>query len=156
MKIIVDTREKKDIFLFRAYGDVEIINKKLDTGDYSLEGFETKITIDRKANSGELYINLGSGGARVKKELDRMALFDRAYFVCAFPESDLYSFPVNSGIPKYRWKYLKMAPAYMRKRVKEIQEEYKSIKFIFCDSAYDAERVSYELLKEYYEQNNKH
>lgn len=155
MEIIVDTREKKDSFSFRAYGEVVVIDKKLDTGDYSLSKFENKITIDRKSTSGELYMNIGADQKRFNKELERMALFERAYFVCAFPESDLHSFPVNSGIPKYRWKYLRLPPAYMRKRIKEIQEEYPLIQFIFCDNKYDAEEKTYELLKEYYDKNNK-
>lgn len=155
MEIIVDTREKKDAFSFRAYAEVTVVNKKLDTGDYSLLSFENKITIDRKANTGELYINFGTDFKRFEKELERMALFDKAFFVCAFPESDLYCFPVNSGIPNYRWRYLKIKPAYMRKKIKEIQEQYPTIKFIFCNNGYDAEEETYKLLKEFYEQNNK-
>jgi hypothetical protein len=154
MEIIVDTREKKDAFSFKGYGGVTVIDRKLDTGDYSMPMFENKITIDRKANSGELYINIGLDQKRFKKELERMALFDRAYFVCSFPESDLFIFPSNSGIPKYRWQYLRIPASYLRRRIKEIQEEYQSIRFIFCDNKYDAEEITYELLKEYYDKNN--
>lgn len=156
MKIICDTREKKDYFTFATYDDVEVISYKLKTGDYSIEGYENKITIDRKRTSGEFYINLGSSSKRVKKEMDRMVEFDHAYFVMSFPESDLLTFPKNSGIPYKRWKYLKMGAPALRKTFYEIREQYPSIEFIFCDDNYEAEKTTYNLLKEYYDkQNNK-
>jgi len=62
--IVVDTREQKP--LWRK----NIISKKLDVGDYSIEGHEDKITIERKS-PGDLYGTLLSGHKRFKKELER-------------------------------------------------------------------------------------
>lgn len=152
LSIIRDTQEKLEFFTFSSYGDVSLISRKLATGDYSLEGLEDKITVDRKRNSGELYLNFGVDKTRLNKEFERMHSFEEAYFVCSFPFSDLEIFPERSGIPKHRWRYLKMAPAYLKRVIKETEERYENIKFIFCDDQFAAEEVTYNILKKYKEQ----
>ena len=149
MKIICDTQEKKDLFLFKSYADVSLIHRKLDTGDYSIEGFENEITVDRKASTGELYGNLGNDYKRFKKELDRMGKITHSFFICAFPYSDLSIFPERSGIPNYRWKYLKMTGSFLRKKINDIQEEYPNIQFLFYNNKYEAENATYSILKEF-------
>ncbi len=153
MIIIRDTREKVDFFTFGSYSDVTVVDKKLDVGDYTVKGYENKITIDRKRNSGEILLNLGAQAVRIQKELDRMAKLDQSYFVCSFPYTCLNEFPEGSGIPKYRWKYLKAKGSFMRKRIHEIEETYVNISFIFCDNNMIAEETTYNLLKGYVEEN---
>jgi hypothetical protein len=149
MRIIVDTREKKNIFLFKSYADVEIIIKGIPTGDYMVEGLAQKVVIDRKASVGELYLNLGSQFVRFKKELDRMRDIEFAYFLCCFPYSYLDTFPENSGIPKSKWKKLVMGGSFLRKKIKDIEEEYPNIKFIFCNNHIEGESIAYQILKEH-------
>lgn len=150
MQIIIDTREKKDIFLFSSYG-VETVVKKLDTGDYSIEGFEDKITIDRKRTSSELQMCLFSQYDRFEKELIRMSSFDEAYILCSFPYSYLYTFPQNSSMPKRIMRKFRGGAAYLRKKLHEVNEEYPYVKFIYSDDQVDAEYRAYNLLKNYYE-----
>lgn len=71
MKIVVDTREKNPI-PFK-----EMINKKLDVGDYSIEGYEKLISIERKSPT-DLFGTLGKGHKRFKKELSKSQ--DLEYF----------------------------------------------------------------------------
>lgn len=149
MKIIIDTKEKKNIFLFKSYADVETSFKGLPTGDYLVEGFAQKVVIDRKASSGELYLNLGSQFDRFKRELDRMREIEFAYFLCCFPYSYLDTFPENSGIPKSKWKRLVMGGSFLRKKIKDIEEEYPNIKFIFCKDTIEGESIAYQILKEH-------
>lgn len=141
------------MFLFRSYGDVEVIHTKLDTGDYSIEGYEHLITIDRKATSGELYLNFGAGVGRFNDELARMALIPNSFFICSFPANDIITFPVNSGIPKSRWSKLRMRGPYLRKKIFEIEEKYPNIKFIFSSNWIEAEEKAYNILKEFYDQH---
>jgi len=61
-KIVVDTREQLPLWSGNR--------KCLKTGDYSLEGFENKIAIDRKSLA-DLAGSLGVGHARFRKELER-------------------------------------------------------------------------------------
>lgn len=45
MTIVVDTREKKP---YSFYGR-DVVRKKMDTGDYSIEGYEDTFAIERKS-----------------------------------------------------------------------------------------------------------
>lgn len=45
--IIIDTREQNP-FVFSEYTETKPIRKKLDTGDYSVEGYENCFAIERK------------------------------------------------------------------------------------------------------------
>ena len=62
--IVVDTREQTQLW------KKNIINKKLNVGDYSIEGYEDKIAIERKSLS-DLFGTLGQGHKRFKKELSK-------------------------------------------------------------------------------------
>lgn len=49
-RIVIDTREK----LPYSFYDQDVIRKKLDTGDYSIEGFEDTFAVERKSLSDYL------------------------------------------------------------------------------------------------------
>ncbi|QDP57870.1 MAG: putative ERCC4 domain-containing protein [Prokaryotic dsDNA virus sp.] len=68
-KIVVDSREQKPLW------KKNLIVKKLDVGDYSIEGYENKIAIERKSLS-DLFGTLGGGHKRFKKELERAESYE--------------------------------------------------------------------------------
>lgn len=148
MDIIVDTREQKP-FLFKSYADVNVTINTIKTGDYTCLNYESVVTVDRKATPAELSLNLGSKLETFTRELERMRSIQFCYFVCAFPYSYLETFPVNSNIPKSKWKRLKITGKYLTKKVKEIEEKYENVKFIFCRNEFEAEEVTYNILKEH-------
>ena len=58
-KVIKDTREQEGYY-FSEYGTcLGMVERKLDTGDYSIEGLEDLICIERKGCAEELAQNLG-------------------------------------------------------------------------------------------------
>ena len=70
--LIVDTREK---IAFDYEGDDEfaaVVHRKLDAGDYSIEGIEHLIVIERKANADELYNNFTQNKDRIYAEFERL------------------------------------------------------------------------------------
>jgi ERCC4-type nuclease len=79
IKIIADTREQ-DPYKFSNFPDVEIISQKLDTGDYSLVGFEDIITVERKSLN-DFWGSITSGRERFEKEVERMSLFKHKFIV---------------------------------------------------------------------------
>jgi hypothetical protein len=103
MKIIRDTREKNG-WTFPFYEDVEIESVKINSGDYTTEILKNKVVIERKATATELANNLGKkvAKARFYREFDRMEKLEKAYIVCEFSESDVYTFESSIG-----WKNLK-------------------------------------------------
>lgn len=129
--------------------DVDITVQKLDCGDYSLEGLEHIFKAERKATTGELYLNLGQ--VKMKERFHReLALLDKvkhAYIICEFPECRIHMFPDNSGIPERRKKFLRISAKYFSKLIYEIRDMY-DIEIIFCENREEAEKITIGLLKE--------
>jgi ERCC4-type nuclease len=81
MIIIQDTREQTPFdFKNCDLTGVEIVTGTLKTGDYSLQGYEDKITIERKSLS-DAYGTFGQGRERFERELERMAEYTYAAIV---------------------------------------------------------------------------
>ncbi len=70
--IIVDTREKTP-WDFEGDDSFEsVVYTKLDQGDYSLKGYEKIVSIERKANADELFINFTQNKDRFIAEAERL------------------------------------------------------------------------------------
>lgn len=131
--IIQDTREKNP-WIFME--DIKI--QKLCCGDYTTSTLYEILRVERKATTGELYLNLGkkTNKDRFYREIEKLKKFPKAFIVCEFPESYLYEFPKNSGIPQKKLPSLRMSAAYLRKLVREINEH---IPVVFTNSKREAE-----------------
>ncbi|MEN6507138.1 MAG: ERCC4 domain-containing protein [Planctomycetaceae bacterium] len=91
--IIVDTREQ----LPYTFDDMQeagreiivpVIRLGLESGDYSLEGFQDKIAIERKSLQ-DLYGTLGAGRERFEREFERLAKMDFAAVVIEASATDI-------------------------------------------------------------------
>jgi len=107
------------------------VSKKLDTGDYSLEGFEDILCIERKRSTGEIAKNVIE--KRFDKELIRMSKFKYAFIVCEFNFEDVLNFPINSGIPQNRWDWLKITPNFLMSKLTGYQLKY-GVHILYCGS----------------------
>ena len=70
--LIIDTREK---FPWDFEGDqafAEVIYRKLDAGDYAIEGMEGVLVIERKATVDELFNNFTKDKKRIAAEFERL------------------------------------------------------------------------------------
>lgn len=122
--VIRDTREQEG-WWFPENGECEgTVEKKLDTGDYSIIGLENKFVIERKRNTSEFSQNINED--RFYRELDRLESFEFPYLLLEFTLDDIFRFPVNSGIPKFKWSKLRLTPQYILKRLLEIEIQYKT------------------------------
>lgn len=150
--IITDTREQEP-WTF-SFFNFSVAREKLDTGDYSLAGTDKLITIERKRTVGEIAINLGSKWKQFSAELDRMCEFQYRYIICEFPEHYIDTFPKNSGIPKKRWKFLKMRGRFIKSRL-YIECDKREIKVFFRPTKEEAEQKAVDLLlNAYFSDNN--
>jgi hypothetical protein len=148
MIILQDTREK-DPWSFDFYSDVEEVRVQgLKTGDYSLWGYDSIISIERKKSSGEIALNLGQKWKAFSNELNRMQSFSSRYIICEFPESDLDIFPENSGIPKNQWSKLRINSSFLKHRLYDAVSQ-SNIELIFCNSKSEAEDRAYNILKDF-------
>lgn len=143
--IIIDTREQ----IPWEFGFHNTAKKKLDTGDYTIEGFENILAIERKKSVSEIATNLSE--SRFSDVLDRLSKIKHSYMVFEFSLEEVYSFPVGSDIPKKLWDKLRISGNYIIKRLIEIQLKY-NIQVVFCGDSDNAEKFSVSLMKRIYEQ----
>ena len=119
--VIQDTREQKPLEFTHAKID-QVICKKLDTGDYSIEGLEDTLCIERKGSVSEFYGNITE--KRFWNEMERMRHFKYKFFLLEFGPSQIEMFPHGSGLPKKVINRLKISSAYLMKCITKIQIEY--------------------------------
>ena len=154
--VIKDSREQDGYTFEKFSGRYHQCNgmvvRKLDTGDYSIEGLEDKVCIERKGRISELAINLGKDKHRFMHEIERMKDFEFRFLVLEFSLEDVMNFPEGSDIPEENWKSLKITNKYMLKMLIEFQM-YDDIHVIFCGNKKNAKLVVNSILKrvnEYY------
>jgi DNA excision repair protein ERCC-4 len=116
VRVIIDTREQEPLFFDPA--KIECVSKALKTGDYSLEGFEDQVSVERKSLD-DLVSTITRSRKRFARELERMHehshacvvvegnlsdVFERQYQGGAHPSSVLgsvISIIVDHGIPVF-------------------------------------------------------
>lgn len=59
---------------------VKVVSRSLETGDYSIEGMESRVTVERKSLT-DLYGTLGGGRERFEREFERMQAMEFAAVV---------------------------------------------------------------------------
>lgn len=144
MRIIRDTREKEGHGW--TFGELDVIDKPLKSGDYSIEGLEDYLCIERKKSVSEIAINIGSDSARFNRELDRMKDIPLSYLICEFSIEDVLSFPKNSGIPREKLKYVRINGKYILKVLNTYNEKY-GIKVIFAGNRENAIEKAMEIIR---------
>jgi ERCC4-type nuclease len=148
--VIKDTREQEGYTFEKFNGRYHqcdgMVVRKLDTGDYSLEGLEDKICIERKGRVSELAINLGKDKRRFMAEIVRMKDFPFKFLVLEFTLEDVMDFPERSDIPEEKWDSIVITNKYMLKMLIEFQM-YDDIHVIFCGNRKNAKLVVSSILK---------
>ena len=137
IEIVIDTREQHP-FTFVPMVDVIACLGTLPTGDYSLRGFESAVTVERKTLD-DLIGCLTHDRSRFKHELERMRGFNSAAVVVEAPREMLLNGNYHS----------QMRPASAWQSVVSIMQEYR-LPFQFCDGREDAERFVYDFLRHFH------
>ena len=106
------------------------VDGKIDTGDYTLMGYEHLLCLERKGRVSEWATNLTE--KRFYRELDRMKEIPYAYILLEFHMEDLIKYPVDSGIPYKKQRYMKFKGRQVLAKTLEIMVKYPNIKIIFC------------------------
>lgn len=140
LTVIIDTREQNPWKIKHHTTAV----RKLDTGDYSIEGYEDIICIERKQSISEFVNNMSE--KRFKDVLGRMQSYKYKYMIFEFTFSDVLNFPIGSSIPRKVWSKLRISPNYIIKYMSDILTIY-GIPIMFCDSAVGAEKLAMSLMR---------
>jgi len=120
-EIIIDTREQNP-FIFTSSKIKDIHHEKLDSGDYTIKGFEDKLFIERKQSVAEFYNNVNE--KRFWDEIERSQTYKYRYIIFEFSASDVEMFPYGSGLPKNVISKLKISSAYLMKCIAKIQVKF--------------------------------
>jgi len=139
--IIVDTREQLPLWT------KNVINKKLDVGDYSINGHEDKISIERKSLS-DLFGTLGTGHKRFKKELERALKL--IYFAIVIDGS--YSSCINKEFNGSH--HTTMKGEDITSIIMTIHMKYK-VPIFFTNGRIESKNIIRSLLTTYYKLYNK-
>jgi ERCC4-type nuclease len=143
-KIIIDTREQQPW----SFDHCVTANHKLDTGDYSIEGYENLLCIERKKSVSEIANNITE--KRFKDVINRMSSYKYSFFIFEFDLEDVLNYPIGSNVPKRMWDKIKISPSFILKNLLEYQLLY-NIKILFCGDASNATKIATTLMKKVYE-----
>jgi ERCC4-type nuclease len=143
-KVIIDTREQQPWQFERTVAE----HKKLDTGDYSVQGYEHLLCIERKKSVSEIANNITE--SRFKDVIERMNNYKYSFLMLEFSLNDIYRYPVGSNVPKHMWNKLKISPGFIIKNLLELQLK-NNIKILFCDNPVNASKMALSLMKKVFE-----
>lgn len=148
--VIIDTREQQP-WSFKEHA---VANRKLDTGDYSIEGLEHLLCIERKKSASEFANNIVE--SRFKDVVMRMSQLKYSFLLLEFDLEDLLIYPIGSTVPKRMWNKIKISPAFLLKNILELQLNHNIIVY-FCGDSDNAEKMASYILKKifYMEKNNR-
>lgn len=138
--IIIDTREQQPW----SFDHYVTANKKLDTGDYSIEGLENVVAIERKKSVSEFANNVTE--SRFKDVVDRLSQIKYSFLLLEFNLEDILIYPIGSNVPKKMWDKIKISPAFIMKHILELQM-FNNIKVVFCGDSANAEKMAEYILK---------
>lgn len=140
-KVIKDTREKLGWDFEENLRCSGTIISGLKTGDYTLEGLENTLCIERKYCVSEIANNLGAKHKPFFREILRMEPYEYAFIICEFSMSELISYPYGSNLSKKIQAKIKMSGNYLLSKVLDIQLK-TNVQFLFCDNRSNAIEVA--------------
>ena len=138
--IIIDTREQQP-WDFDSYSK---INAKLDTGDYSIEGLENIVAIERKKIVSEFANNITE--SRFTDVVMRMSEIKYSFLLLEFNLEDVLIYPIGSTVPKRMWDKIKISPAFILKNLLDLELKH-NISVHFCGGSSNAEKLAETILK---------
>lgn len=140
MKILIDTREKKP-FTFISndlYCDTETELRTLPTGDYSIDGYQDSLAIERKTLP-DLVTCLGKERNRFERELQRA---ENLQFFAVIIEAKYTAL-------KKGYYQSHISPHAACQSIAAFHVKY-GIPFLFCDSRPAAEYECWSLLNQFF------
>ena len=142
MKLVIDTREQRP-FTFEAY-ECWTVRGTLNVGDYSVQGFEEAISVERKSLDDLVGCLMGDSRDRFEKELARSRGLER-FVVCI--ES------AYEDVAKHRYKS-RMNPVAVIQSLLAFWIRYDTA-FYFAGSRAAAEYFTFGYLRKFVEEQGK-
>jgi ERCC4-type nuclease len=147
--VIRDTREKANHgWFFEANGQCNgTVIKKVNVGDYTIEGLENYICIERKRGVDEFAHNCIE--KRWTECMQRMSEVKFSFILFEFSQYDIDRYPASAKVPPWIRKKMRISPKLMNKVIGIAREEY-NIHVIPCYNTLYAEAVAYRIMNRAY------
>lgn len=100
--------------------------ERLETGDYTIKGFENILSIERKGRISEWARNINE--KRFERELGRLDEIKHSFILLEFDMSDVMRYPIGAGVPRNKSK---IRGPYILRRTMEMMIQH-NVKIIFC------------------------
>lgn len=139
--VIVDTKEKQP-WTFNSFPTISTTASSLKTGDYTIDGMEDILCIERKKSVAEFAQNITQ--ARFLRELVRMKDFSYRFILLEFDLRHVDDFPME--LPFRVRSIIKVNSAFIMKKIVEIQIKY-DINILMCSNRGYAENMAYSIIK---------
>lgn len=144
MIIVTDTREQRP-YTFECISPQPVVEvSTLKVGDYSLKGFESQITIERKSLI-DAYGTFGRGRQRFQRELENMVLFQFAAVIIEADWDTIVRRPPARS---------KLDPKAVVASIAAWSQRFK-VHFWTCPNREFAERWTYRLLERFWKDREK-
>jgi hypothetical protein len=141
--VIIDTREQHPW----QFETIEKTMAKLDTGDYSLKGFEDLFCIERKGSVSEFANNVTE--KRYVDVVERLSKVKYSFLLLEFDLYDLLRYPEGSNVPKRIREKIRITPKFLLKKINELQIMH-NIKVVFCGDPISAEIMALSIMRKIY------
>lgn len=140
--IVVDSREKKP-YQFPAE---ETIERALDVGDYTYEGYEDEFAVERKTLD-DLANSLGRERDRFEDEVQRAQSLREFVVVIEADSGDVYRYRHQDGCPNY---YSQIHPNSICGTVEKWPGKYDTLEFEWAGDRPSGKAETLRLLDKWY------
>lgn len=148
--ILIDTREQLP-YAFQQIpyrgGETVVVRHRfatLPSGDYSLEGLENEIAIERKSLA-DLFGTLSRGRDRFTRELERLAKFSFSAVVVEAALGDI----LNPQRSHPEWPS-RVNPFAVFRSISAWSVQYPATHWYFCDTRHGAEMLVFHLMNDFF------
>lgn len=150
--IVVDSREQKPFAFSGLVSDasegresitVDCVRAALPSGDYSLEGYESVIAVERKSPE-DLFHSLGQERRRFKREIERLSTMRYAAVVV---EADWLQ-TLHSPPP-----FSLLLPKVVYRTILAWQMEFPTVHWWLCPSRFFAEATTFRILERFWKKH---
>ena len=147
--LVIDSREQTPYAFAGLRSDadagrqpllVRTVTRGLEAGDYSLEGFERLVAVERKSLS-DLFTTLGQARARFVRELQRLASYDFAAVVVEGTWEDVLVRPPSRS---------QLNAKTVFRSVVAWQQRYPRVHWWMCPSRAFAEVATFRMLERFW------
>jgi DNA excision repair protein ERCC-4 len=139
LTIIKDTREQQGYSFANIKPKPKIINEGLKSGDYSIQGMEDEVAIERKSKA-DAFQSFGRNRKRFERELVRLSKMSFAAVVVEADWAEVLNNPP---------KRTRLSPKVLFVSRIAWEQRY-GIHFWFCFNREFAEKTTYRILERFY------